>query len=103
MSSPEIDEWLKKVNEADGKRIRESSMFMGVVSKNFVDDPRCAFQIGLAILLNKPIGLLVVDGQEIPEPLRKIAAAIEVCDTDDKDGVQKAGQRLMDRLQNEAH
>ena len=59
------------------EKLLQSKIYMALVTKNFLKDERCALEIGLAVLLDKPIYLVVKEGTSIPENLKKIAQKIE--------------------------
>lgn len=90
--------WLKQVAEMNGKKIRDCPLYMSLVTENFLKDPKCALELGLALLMDKPIALIVIKGTKIPENLKKVAKAIEVFDPDDDQGMQRAAKALMDKL-----
>ena len=88
----EADLWLRKAVKSSGDKIEESAMFISVVSKDFKEDPLCALQLGIALLLDKPIGIIALKGCEIPDNLAGVAKAIEIIEGDD---IQAAGERLI--------
>jgi hypothetical protein len=54
-------------------KLEESTVYTGIFTENFKKDPTCALQLGLAILMNKPILLLVQEGVSVPAALAKVA------------------------------
>ena len=73
-----FDDQMKVVNEG----IKDSAVYAGIVTGNFLKSPECMLQLGAAILMEKPIVLMVMDGAEIPAKLRAIADKIIVSESD---------------------
>lgn len=59
------------------QKIGDSQIYLGLVTKNFLEDPMCAAQLGAALLLDKPIIFMVEAGTVIPERLKRVADKIE--------------------------
>lgn len=72
-----MEDELKRIARYCGPKIENSKVFVSLVSKNYIDDPVCALQLGIAILLGKPLAVIAMDGAEIPETLRKIAFHVD--------------------------
>ena len=66
-------EWAVKATRG----LADSDVFMSLLSPDIENDPVPVIQIGYALLLDKPITLLVPEGMTIPENLKKVAVAIE--------------------------
>ncbi len=92
MSCPNCD-WLKTATEASGEKIEKSGIFLSLLTKNYKKDPLCALQLGIAIILGKPLALIVVDGEPVPETLRRLAFAVEECN--DPADVKTAAANIM--------
>ena len=58
-------------------KLLKSDIYLALVTNNFLKSSKCATEIGLAILLDKPISLAVQEGTYIPEKLKRIADYIE--------------------------
>lgn len=76
--------WFKNIVEDSGKKIESSNTFMSIFSTDYKESPQCALELGIAIMLNKPIVLIVVDGTEVPLALEKIAVSIQKVRKDSK-------------------
>lgn len=72
ISKEDLEE-LKRVARSCGPKIEQSKIFLALVSKSYLEDPTAALQLGIAILLGKPIAVIGIDGVEIPDTLRKAA------------------------------
>lgn len=76
----EEKEFLKELSDSSLPKIKQSEMFMSIAPPNFMDSPECIFQIGAAMLLDKPIGVLVTKGRTVPKLLQKIAKVVFYCE-----------------------
>lgn len=89
MNDENMKAWLesqKKVLDGIGASICMAS----IVGDNYLKSLECMLQIGAAILLDKPIILIVLDNTVIPEKLRGVA-----------DRVIRVGRNEMDRAAEE--
>lgn len=94
----ESKEWLERARKDSGEKIRGSAVFTGLISKHAFDDPMVALQVGYAVMLGKPI-LLIVDGAlELPAKLVRAADAIERVNFDDMAGAQKRIQEALTKI-----
>lgn len=58
---------MVKVVQDNAEKISQSEVFVSLVTPSYLNDPYCAMQLGLAILLDKPIYLLVKRGNSCTE------------------------------------
>lgn len=79
------DEWLRAAVERTLGPLRESGIFLAIFSTDYVKDARAVLELGLAILLDKPIALVIRPGQVIPTNIRRLAVAVEELDPDRPD------------------
>lgn len=87
------DDFLKKAVKENAEKIADSQIFCCIISDAYLNNPYCAMQLGLAILLDKPIRLLVKRGVKLPQALEKIADKIEyIANPDD---TYAAAKRLL--------
>jgi hypothetical protein len=86
----EMDKWLKESVELNAPKMEASAMFVGLATKNYMKDPLCALQLGLAILMDKPIVIIADKGEKIPEALVKIAKVIERVNMEDQADIKRA-------------
>lgn len=94
--SDSMNEWMKKVIEASSKKISERELFCSILSPNYIENPQCALELGLAILMDKPIVILAQENQNIPTILKKVAFAIETYKG--PDDMQQAMDRLIVKM-----
>src|SRR5262245_12318830 len=77
-NDPEVAEWFARINEAIRKdmlpKMRSSSFVMGIVEPEL--DAFLLMQVGAAVLLEKPLILLSVEGGWIPKKARELADAV---------------------------
>lgn len=86
------DENFVEIFKQNVEKIDASNIYLSLVTENYVNDAYCALQLGIAILLGKPVYLLVKDSTQVPEKLRAIADKIE---TFTEDSMQQALDRLL--------
>lgn len=87
--------WMKRVAHKSGSKIKQSSVFMSLFTGNFEKDPQCALELGIAILLDKPILLLAPKGTKIPRALERAATGISFYNPDDPKDTEEAAKRLL--------
>ena len=78
-----------------GDRIKQSKFFLSLYTDNYETDPVCALQIGIALMLDKPIFLLVPNDKKVSNHLEKVSSHIEYFDSDDVGGLESAIDKLM--------
>lgn len=75
---PEVGRYgIEDTYQKNYRLIEGSQVFLSLYNKKMGDDPLPAMQLGIAILLEKPIYLLVKKGDVVPDKMRKIADRIE--------------------------
>jgi hypothetical protein len=89
--SDEIKEWAKKAVDRSLGPIGKSAVFLALSPDKMKDDPLPILQMGLAVLLDKPIIILAREGEPIPSNVQKIA--LEVVRF--RDGDWNEGQRRL--------
>jgi hypothetical protein len=73
-----------------------SRMCLTIFSKGYEKDPVALMQFALAILLDKPLYLMIEKGRPIPANVRAVAAGIEEYDpSGPEEDFQAAATRLM--------
>lgn len=96
-----FNKWLRLHAMDSGVKIKQSQVYLSLVTENALKDPLCALQLGFAILFDKPIMLIVNKDAPVPKHLEKIAVAIErvdLCNPDDIDRAQEAIKKLVESL-----
>lgn len=79
-----MTEWLSRVVKGSGEKIEQSDIFATIFTKSYKESPQCALELGMALLLDKPLALIVIEGTPIPEGIKRAAIAIEyVKDSED--------------------
>lgn len=87
--------WLQRVAEGSGKRIEQSNVFLSIVTASYQREPQCALELGIAVMLDKPIYLIVPKGTKVSENLRRLARGLEFFDPDDPEDMHRAAKRLL--------
>jgi hypothetical protein len=82
--------WLNEAAARSKDNIENSEIYAGVVTKSFIEDPLCALQLGYALLLDKPIVLIVDKNVQIPASLVRAAKVIERVDFEEPEWAVKA-------------
>ena len=92
-------EQLQKAVKSSAPKIQNSGLFLSMyLDGGFEKEPLCLLQLAIAILLDKPIGVLVYEGIKIPENLKKIAVAIEYCEEGNQESMNQAALRLIKKM-----
>lgn len=87
-----------QIKNYDRNQIASSAIFFSLFTPNFLTDNVCALQLGVAIMLNKPIVLLVRQGTHIPEKVKKVSDYIEYFESDNSKSIERATKLVMNRL-----
>src|SRR3990172_179107 len=98
-----FDEFVDHFRRDAVEKIAGSAAFVSLVPKGR-PDIKFATELGMAIMLDKPILAIVPSGVEIPAALRKLSRSVVVADIDTEDGreVVAAGiKTFLDELPNE--
>lgn len=104
---PEIEKWLAEVNDAVNRdmvpKMRSSAFALGIVDEHL--DAYMLMQVGAALLLDKPLILLVLKGAWVPKKARELADTIVEVDSiktpEGKEKIQAAITNLVERLAKE--
>lgn len=92
----EQKKWVKDSIERNLNGMNQCRTMVSIWSGDCARDPLMVLQMGLAVMLDKPIAILCVKNTPIPENIRKLAFAIEFVDKveDSKDAIL----RIMDKV-----
>lgn len=93
MSEKFNDELINKNLE----RIAGTHIFLSIFSENAIKDPIWMLQLGAAIILDKPIHLIVFPGMKIPENLKRASSAIHFATQEEANG-ETSLSGLVDRI-----
>lgn len=77
-------DWLERVERELLPMLRESSM-VAVLAPGEEPDLKVAIELGLTILLDKPLILVVPEGRWVPDTLRRAADAVVEWSDDDEE------------------
>ena len=78
------------------KGMRQSAVCLTLFTENYKTGTESLLQFALAMMLDKPILLLVKRGTTIPQNVRKVAQRIEFFDEGNPDSLADASKRLLD-------
>lgn len=88
------DQFVADAREHTVKAMADSAFVMSLVPSG-EPDIKFAVELGLAIMLGKPVIALALHGQPVPDGLRRVAhAVIEVDDFDTEAGQAELHRRL---------
>jgi len=68
---------IETMYEENYRKIKSSEIFLSLYNSNMGNEAIPAMQLGIAILLGKPLYVLAKKGDTIPEKLKQIADHIE--------------------------
>src|SRR5687767_2186350 len=88
---------LRHYTEKIGKKMGQSAVCMTIFTDAYQKDPMALIQFGLAMMMDKPIYLLVPHGTEIPTKVRAIADRISYYDPNDKETALNADKELFNQ------
>lgn len=81
------------VNDLAGK-IDQSAFFLSLFTEKYSKDPVALMQLGMGIVLDKPIYILAPHGSTIPTNISRLAYGLFFYNPDDKTSVQDAMTEL---------
>lgn len=90
----DLKTWATKVTRGQ----RESSTFLQLWSDSMLEpskEPVPIFQLGYAMILDKPIVIVAPHGSRIPENVRRVARAVEYYDHDNEASLHAATVRAL--------
>jgi len=99
-NDPEYQEWKKNVDENLVPKMRDSSVCVSLAPRGETD-AKFAIELGMMIMLDKPIILVKEPNQVIPPKLLAVADEVVEVDWDNKESYtagQKKIAKAMDRL-----
>ena len=89
-SDAELEKWARKATVG----VRESATFMSLWNEKMMtdplSDPQVIVQIGLAMLLDKPIIIVAPQGARIPENVKRVARSLKYYVPGDMPGLEAA-------------
>jgi len=93
-------EQLKRIAERQCEKINKSHVFMAICSQNYIDDPICLMQLGLALLLDKPLFLIFHKDFKPPKNLIRALSGYEFAKDDDAQSYKEASERIVQKINN---
>lgn len=93
------DEWVKHVLDELVPMVAESACTMSIVPDTELD-VKFAVELGISIMLDKPLILVVFPGRIIPDHLRRAADEIVEFDIDNPESTQRRVNEAMGRVLN---
>jgi len=87
-------EWLLRIIDSKAHGIKNSKVFFCLYSKNYHLNPQSALELGIAMMLDKPIAVIAVDDQDIPNNIQKAAFLVERITAEDKTDIEKTIEKI---------
>lgn len=98
------DDEKKQLQEAVDRNLepmKASTLFLGLYAPEMRKDPVALIQMGLAIILDKPIAVVAFDDDPIPKALEKIAFITRRARRADPESVHNATTEILNTFKNE--
>ena len=95
----EWDDFVTYHREHTVKAIAESAYVMSLIPDADKVDVKFAVELGIAIMLDKPILAVVQPGVNVPDRLRQVADAVIVTDLDTEDGKAQAAREIKEFME----
>lgn len=95
MNDGETPPWSEgELAELHAKMV-QSDTFLALFNEGWRKDPTCLVQLGFAMMLEKPILLLVPHGTRVPSALRRVADSVQYYDPDDRASFEAATTKIL--------
>ena len=94
---------LEKIIAKHKIEIEKSDAFIGLYTKNYVEEPLCLAQLGIAMYLNKPIYFLIEDDAQVPDKIRKVMDGFAFWSKSDTDSLKKATEQVVKLAMERGH
>jgi hypothetical protein len=88
-------DWLINAADRNCAMIDDSKVFLSLFSRDMTKDAIPCLQLGLAMMLDKPIIVVAAPEDEIPENLQNVAVAIFQGDLNDERFKEFLGKELL--------
>ena len=86
---------LKIATAESAMRIDSSAVYLGIYTTNYAKDPVCLIQLSLAILMDKPIYMIIQKGVKTPKKLIRMLDGYEFYDPDVEGSFEEASRRIL--------
>ena len=87
------DKYLRAAVSRTFDKVAASGIFLSLFTEAYQRDPKALMELGMAVVLDKPVYLLVQTGTAIPENVRRLARSIEYFAA--QDDIELATRRLL--------
>ena len=89
--------------ERTAKALKESAVCLSLFTDDYNKGIDAIIQFGLALMLDKPIYLIVAEGTEIPEKVKRVADGIRYFKKDDLESSKLAAAQLLLEAREKGH
>lgn len=76
--------------------MESSAICLSIFTKDYARSIDSLLQFSVALMMDKPLYLLVPSSQNVPEHLKKIASGIETYEEGNKESMYQATRRLLE-------
>ena len=85
-----------------GQGLKDSEHFISIFTEEYMKDPLCLVQLGMAVMLDKPIFLMVEEGMwdTLPKNLKAIAKGMTPFKKGDRESMIKSSKELLEYARN---
>jgi len=90
--------WINNIANNSGEKIEGSDAFVSIYSSNYHESPQAALELGIAVMTDKPIGIIVLDGQKVSENIKRLAYAVEYVSDNSAVEMARASKRILDKI-----
>lgn len=100
IDEPEAQAWAEHILSDVVPKMQDSAVMVSLVPEGPAD-VKFAVELGMGLMLDKPVILAVRPGVPIPDKLRRVADAIVEYDMDDPAGTAQRLRTTVDRVMEE--
>lgn len=95
MDNPGFDDFCERIRKELISKIQGSDICVSITPRGAPDAKFCV-ELGLAIMLNKPIVAVIQPGTQVPEKLTRVVDRFVEADLDNPDGLQHLATTIND-------
>jgi len=90
----EFDRYVEHARRKTTQEITGSAAFISIAPRPEELDVKFCLELGLAIMLDKPIIVVAFDDRDVPERLRRVADRVVETDIDTEAGARKLAEAI---------
>ena len=86
-------EWRETL-QRNKEALQDSAIFLQLWSDGISRDPLACLQLGLCIMIDKPIHIACPEGTVLPENMQRLARSVEYFKRDDQKDLARAAEKI---------